>query len=182
MTPDEASSRAWSVDGVSFRYRGPIGAQLRLGGYVLLSSPAGERLGQVLSQDVVEVDGRQAIEGHGRLVAAGADPQPFEDSDLAPAPVGLLRETLHDRAAPLEVGSLRFADEVGAALDAKGFNRHTFLCGQSGSGKTYALGLLLEQLVLHTRLPLLVLDPNGDHVHLGRTDLTSTRLRPRTIA
>jgi hypothetical protein len=116
MTPDEASSRASSVDGVSFRYRGPIGAQLRLGGYVLLSSPAGERLGQVLSQDVVEVDGRRAIEGHGRLVAAGADPQPFEDSDLAPAPVGLLRETLHDRAAPLEVGSLRFADEVGAGV------------------------------------------------------------------
>jgi uncharacterized protein len=57
----------------------------------------------------------------------------------------------------------------GASTVARGFNRHTFLCGQSGSGKTYALGGLLEQLILRTRLPMLVLDPNGDHVHLGRT-------------
>ena len=38
------------------------------------------------------------------------------------------------------------------ALDAGGFERHTFLCGQSGSGKTYALGVLLEQLLLETSL------------------------------
>ncbi|MDQ2699232.1 MAG: ATP-binding protein, partial [Actinomycetota bacterium] len=45
--------------------------------------------------------------------------------------------------------------------------RHTFWCGQSGSGKTYALGVLLEQLLLHTHLPLVVLDPNSDFVGLG---------------
>ncbi|WP_394251999.1 ATP-binding protein [Arthrobacter pityocampae] len=54
-----------------------------------------------------------------------------------------------------------------AELDATRFNRHTFWCGQSGSGKTYALGVLLEQLLLRTRLPLLVLDPNADFVRLG---------------
>ena len=27
-----------------------------------------------------------------------------------------------------------------------GFGRHTFLCGQSGSGKTYSLGVLLERV------------------------------------
>ena len=47
-------------------------------------------------------------------------------------------------------------------------NRHTFWCGQSGSGKTYSLGVLLEQILLHTSLPMVVLDPNGDYVHLGR--------------
>ncbi|XAS62642.1 ATP-binding protein [Pseudarthrobacter sp. So.54] len=54
-----------------------------------------------------------------------------------------------------------------AELDARRFNRHTFWCGQSGSGKTYALGVLLEQLLLQTRLPLLILDPNADFVRLG---------------
>ncbi len=47
-------------------------------------------------------------------------------------------------------------------LDASAFNRHTFWCGQSGSGKTYALGILLERLILHTQLPIVVLDPNSD--------------------
>lgn len=56
-----------------------------------------------------------------------------------------------------------------ARLDARKFNRHTFWCGQSGSGKTYALGVVLEQLLLHTELPMLILDPNADFVHLART-------------
>ncbi|MCK0110681.1 ATP-binding protein [Ornithinimicrobium sp. F0845] len=54
------------------------------------------------------------------------------------------------------------ASQDPAELDASRFNRHTFWCGQSGSGKTYALGVVLEQLLLRTELPLLVLDPNAD--------------------
>lgn len=54
-------------------------------------------------------------------------------------------------------------------LDAHRFNRHTFWCGQSGSGKTYALGVVLEQLVLHTELPILVLDPNADFIRFRET-------------
>jgi hypothetical protein len=38
--------------------------------------------------------------------------------------------------------------------------------GQSGSGKTYALGTILEQLLLHTSLRVIVLDPNSDFVRL----------------
>lgn len=56
-----------------------------------------------------------------------------------------------------------------AALRASRLNRHTFWCGQSGSGKTYALGVLLEQILLQTRLPIVVLDPNSDFVRLGET-------------
>jgi DNA helicase HerA-like ATPase len=54
-----------------------------------------------------------------------------------------------------------------ARVRARGLNRHTFWCGQSGSGKTYALGVLLEQVLIHTRLPVIVLDPNSDFVRLG---------------
>lgn len=61
-------------------------------------------------------------------------------------------------------------DTPGQAIEltAERFNRHTFWCGQSGSGKTYALGVLLEQLLIHTELPLLVLDPNADFTQLPR--------------
>jgi uncharacterized protein len=172
MATNNTSTSAWSVDGISFRYRGPIGADLRLGGYVSLSSPAGERVGQVLSQEVVEVADSRVVEGHGRLIGRGTVLEPFEDSQVDAASPAVVREVVTGGKAALEVGSLRVGDEVPAVLDARGFNRHTFLCGQSGSGKTYALGVLLERLILHTRLPLLVLDPNGDHVHLGRTRST----------
>ncbi|MDR2321578.1 ATP-binding protein [Microbacterium sp. NPDC089698] len=69
--------------------------------------------------------------------------------------------------AELPIGTLLDSDAP-AFLHASRLNRHTFWCGQSGSGKTYALGVLLEQLLLHTRLPLVVFDPNSDFVSLGK--------------
>lgn len=68
----------------------------------------------------------------------------------------------------LPVGTLVDAPETAPAhLLAERFNRHTFWCGQSGSGKTYALGVALEQLLVHTRLPMVIFDPNADFVRLG---------------
>ena len=68
----------------------------------------------------------------------------------------------------LTVGDLLLAPGVPAALDSGGLNRHTFMCGQSGSGKTYSLGLLLERVLSETELRVVVLDPNSDYVGLGR--------------
>src|SRR5690606_28496137 len=69
----------------------------------------------------------------------------------------------------LTIGTVRGEPGTAAELDARRFNRHTFWVGQSGSGKTYALGVLLEQLLLNTELPLLILDPNGDYTRLRET-------------
>ena len=41
------------------------------------------------------------------------------------------------------------------------------MCGQSGSGKTYSLGLVLERLLLGTSLRMVILDPNSDYVRLS---------------
>jgi len=68
--------------------------------------------------------------------------------------------------ATLPIGTIVASGDA-AHLTAHRFNRHTFWCGQSGSGKTYALGVVLEQLLAHTRLPLVILDPNADFVRLG---------------
>jgi uncharacterized protein len=71
-------------------------------------------------------------------------------------------------ARELPIGTLlESAERAPAHVIAPRLNRHTFWCGQSGSGKTYALGVLLEQVLLNTRLPLVVLDPNSDFVRLG---------------
>ncbi|UNK71572.1 ATP-binding protein [Microbacterium sp. H1-D42] len=69
----------------------------------------------------------------------------------------------------LTIGTVLGEPEQAVQLDARRFNRHTFWCGQSGSGKTYALGVVLEQLLLRTELPMLILDPNSDFVHLPKT-------------
>ena len=70
--------------------------------------------------------------------------------------------------AKLRLGELALLAGVPCLADAGGFNRHTFLCGQSGSGKTYSLGVMLERLLIETGLRLVVLDPNSDFVRLGK--------------
>ena len=39
---------------------------------------------------------------------------------------------------------------------------HTAFIGQSGSGKSFAISRLIEEIVLRTRARIIVLDPNGD--------------------
>jgi uncharacterized protein len=160
---------AWSIDGATFSFRSPVGGGVQLGGYVTVKTPQGVLLGQVLSQHSLEEGGRRLVAGTGQLLDAPPGQPAFDEVAISAAPERTVAERLGRRGATLELGTLRDAPGVTARLAAKGFNRHTFLCGQSGSGKTYSLGRLLEELVLRTQLPLLVLDPNGDHVHLGRT-------------
>lgn len=94
----------------------------------------------------------------------------FVDAEIAVATADDLRlsyEKWANARPTLEVGHVRSAnDSLAAVFDARGFNRHTFLCGQSGSGKTYSLGVVLEQLLVHTDLRVAVLDPNADYVKL----------------
>ena len=42
---------------------------------------------------------------------------------------------------------------------------HTAILGQSGSGKSFAIARLLEELILRTRARIVILDPNGDFAH-----------------
>lgn len=68
--------------------------------------------------------------------------------------------------AELNIGT-SLAYGLPASVNALKLNRHTFWCGQSGSGKTYALGVLLEKVISQTHMPVVVLDPNADFVHLN---------------
>ena len=172
---------ATSVDGRRFTFQAPLEPlALRIGGYVVLESPGGRRLGQVLSLGVVSTDageiGWEGASTHMTLRLARGDGvildgprDPFHDAAVRPAEPEDVRAWLHaaaPRRAVLPAGELTTASGLVHALDAGGFDRHTFLCGQSGSGKTYALGVLLERLLLSTSLRIVVLDPNSDYVRL----------------
>lgn len=104
--------------------------------------------------------------------AARSGSEGFSEAAIAPASAGELQGFLARRLqgrAELELGVIEHQGErLPARVNAAGFNRHTFLCGQSGSGKTYSLGVVLEHLLLETTLRLIVIDPNADFVHLDQ--------------
>src|SRR5215210_5923946 len=94
----------------------------------------------------------------------------FQSADLTPASGPLVAQYLAlEGRATLDIGRTLYTEgHVRATLRAEGFDRHTFLCGQSGSGKTFALGVILERLLLETDLKIVILDPNSDFVRLDR--------------
>jgi hypothetical protein len=105
----------------------------------------------------------------------------FQSADLTPASGPLVAQYLAPEGrATLDIGRTLYTEgHVRATLRAEGFDRHTFLCGQSGSGKTFALGVILERLLLETDLKIIILDPNSDFVRLDRirtlADVNRTR-------
>jgi hypothetical protein len=126
------------------------------------------------------------VEGTG-LVLAGAPGAPggaFGEADVEPATPAEIAAALDGSlgsSAGLVLGQLK-GSNVDATLKATGFSRHTFLCGQSGSGKTYTLGALLERMIMSTDLPIILIDPNSDFVGLGqvrsRDEVNRTRSSP----
>jgi len=183
---------ATSVDGRRFSFQASLyGLQLQIGGYVMLEGDGSPRLGQVITLELDRLDTELTLprlaggteggteqtrtqvqlryaSGEGTILEG--DPAPFHDVlvRVATGPevqAWLQRSARHD--AQLRLGQLAQAADVPCRADAGGFNRHTFLCGQSGSGKTYSLGVILEQLLTETDLRLVVLDPNSDFVRLG---------------
>lgn len=119
----------------------------------------------------------RSVEGEGRILGSLTDDGRVDRENVTgfaeatvsvatSADVAALMSGGGTTAARLHIGTLA-AGGAPAELRADGFARHTFLCGQSGSGKTYAMGVLLERLLNDTRLPLLIVDPNSDYVGLG---------------
>jgi DNA helicase HerA-like ATPase len=173
-TSGEGGLTAASLDGRLFQFAG-VAESTEPGEIVLLHGPAGiVQVGQV---DEVALSIEGSLRGFGRILGVVLDDGRFDGrqsfafavatmTDAVPATV----EAIHESAgATLEIGSYLASADTPARLLPHRFNRHTFWVGQSGSGKTYALGVVLEQLLIHTALPMVIFDPNGDFVRLRET-------------
>lgn len=55
-------------------------------------------------------------------------------------------------------------------LDPRGMFRHTAIIGQSGSGKSFALGRLVEEIILQTNGKLLIFDLNSDFTKIDQVN------------
>jgi uncharacterized protein len=181
-------SLATSVDGRRFSFQASLhGLRLQPGGYVVLEEGGITRLGQVITLGLDQLSTELMLPApaggaqgnrtqvpiryaRGEGVVLDSDFAPFHDVTVRPASGAEVRAWLERSARPgakLRLGDLASFTDVPCLADAGGFNRHTFLCGQSGSGKTYSLGVILERLLTETDLRLVILDPNSDFVRLG---------------
>ena len=164
MRKNRSMATATSIDGKTFTFQSPVeGLELQPGSYAAI----GQHLGQVHSVELLPGNGGEVL-GRGMLLGAGA--VPFHDVEVGRADEERVQTWLEASRPPragLDVGELAAEPGIRFLLDAGGFDRHTFFCGQSGSGKSYALGAVLERLLLETSLRIVVLDPNSDFVRVG---------------
>ncbi len=171
------TASAYSIDGRTFTFETSLDQAFPTGSYVTLTGPEDHvRLGQVLRVSVEADGGGRVVTGRGNLLGdlpaadadAAAEPHAFE-AVIAAADHHAVASHFGARtgsSAALALGSIQRMPAVPALLHAKGFGRHTFLCGQSGSGKTYTLGVVLERLLLETDIRIATIDPNSDYVNL----------------
>src|SRR5215211_8762481 len=196
--PPRGADAATSQDGRTFSFTMSPDHLFPIGSFVSLSEVEGvTRLGLVEAHHVLPGGDMQAA---GRVLgvvdAKGLDStatSTFAAATVAEADPDMVSSLNNGAGATLHIGSIASNADLPARLIPRRLNRHTFWCGQSGSGKTYALGVLLEEVLLHTELPMIIFDPNGDFVRLGdvredapreRTDQLMQRgicvLRPRS--
>ena len=179
----EDAGGAFSIDGRTFVCERTLDTSPAIGSYVTIATADGRTLlGQVLGVELAATTSdphRPRAAVGGSIIAEVVDgrpqpierPRPFGSGSVADADRQVVRrqmETSLGGSAGLSLGDLRTIDGVPALLTASGFGRHTFLCGQSGSGKTYTLGVILERLLTQTRIRIGVIDPNSDYVALAR--------------
>jgi DNA helicase HerA-like ATPase len=69
--------------------------------------------------------------------------------------------------ATIELGALLDRPGVPVTLDANGLSRHLAIIAQTGAGKSYLAGKVLEEL-LGLGATVVVLDPNSDYVQLRK--------------
>ncbi|MEV1132120.1 ATP-binding protein [Agromyces sp. NPDC049794] len=172
MGADTIEISARSTDGRSFSVADASGSPVVAGSLVIVAGDGARQLALVESRSETEPP---TLRGRllGELVDGRLDTRSsraFDRANLEPADLDTLDLLHRTTGARLEVGTALTAPGGAARLLPHRFNRHTFWCGQSGSGKTYALGVVLEQLITHTALPIVIFDPNSDFVRIGEVN------------
>lgn len=90
------------------------------------------------------------------------------------APDELLRRFFsEDVESGVDIGTLINRDQVSVKLNPNGLRRHLAVIAQTGAGKSYTVGVVLEKL-LQLGGTVVVFDPNSDYV-LMRKDSTNRR-------
>ena len=79
----------------------------------------------------------------------------------------------------LDIGSLISRQSVNVKLDPNGLRRHLAIIAQTGAGKSYLSGLVIEQLI-QLGGTVLIFDPNSDYVKMRYKGGGDTRTQEKT--
>lgn len=86
------------------------------------------------------------------------------------APDELLKRFFsQDVVSGIDIGSLINRDNVNVLLNPNGLRRHMAVIAQTGAGKSYTVGVILEKL-LDLGGTIVIFDPNSDYVKLRRDE------------
>lgn len=92
------------------------------------------------------------------------------------APDELLKKFFsQDVDSGIDIGSLINRDNVNVLLNPNGLRRHMAVIAQTGAGKSYTVGVILEKL-LQLGGTIVIFDPNSDYVKMRRDE--SMRVTP----
>ncbi len=86
------------------------------------------------------------------------------------APDDLLKRFFsQDVESGIDIGSLINRDNVSVLLNPNGLRRHMAVIAQTGAGKSYTVGVILEKL-LQLGGSIVIFDPNSDYVKMRRDE------------
>ncbi|MFQ3308326.1 MAG: DNA helicase HerA-like ATPase [Candidatus Nanohaloarchaea archaeon] len=88
------------------------------------------------------------------------------DSIVYQADQELISDTLGLDDEGLQIGSLETNPEIDIHVNAEDFYKHFAVLAQTGAGKSYLTGVIIEEL-LENDFPVLIVDPHGEYHSLG---------------
>lgn len=87
------------------------------------------------------------------------------DSIVYEADQELISDTLGLEDAGLRIGNLETNPDIDIHVDSQDFYKHFSVLAQTGAGKSYLTGVLIEEL-LEEDFPVLIMDPHGEYSSL----------------
>ncbi len=91
------------------------------------------------------------------------------DSIVYQADQELISDTLGLKDKGLQIGNLQTNDEIDIHVNAEQFYKHFAVLAQTGAGKSYLTGVLVEEL-LEQDFPVMILDPHGEFSSLRHSN------------
>ena len=107
------------------------------------------------------------MDERGEVIIPRSATVPGQEVIIAPSDL-LKRFFTKSGGRGINIGGLITREEVNVQLDPNGFRRHVAVIAQTGAGKSYLVGLILEKL-LPLGASIIVLDPNSDYVMMKKT-------------
>ncbi len=88
------------------------------------------------------------------------------DSIVYRADQELISDTLGLKESGLRIGNLETNPDIDIHVNGEEFYKHFAVLAQTGAGKSYLAGVLIEEL-LENDFPILIIDPHGEYSSLG---------------